>query len=323
MKKKIAVIFALGAFCVFALSSETVTGSCKAALALCAELIIPSLFPFFVLSVLLGKLGFPTLISKALSPFAKRLFNVSGAGASALIIGLTGGYPMGAAYIAEMLKNGTVTPKDGEQLLAFCNNSGPAFIIGAVGAGVFSSSRIGLFLYAVHIAAAICTGVLVRFFLSKSDRQEEKKITKFEAVPFPNALAESVRTGVFNVLTVCGFVSFFYILTALFDANGMLSSVAGYIGAKTHLELHFVHALIIGAFELGGGIGAMRGLAAAPINLALAAFLVGFGGLSVHLQTRAVLAESGAKGGLHFAGRLISASIAALFAYFLCPLVLG
>lgn len=321
MKKKFAVFLALGAFCVFALSSKTVTESCRQALSLCEELIIPSLFPFFVLSVLLGKIGFPALISKVLAPFAEKLFNVSGAGASALIIGLTGGYPMGAAYITQMFKSGTVTPKEGEHLLAFCNNSGPAFIIGAVGAGVFSSSAVGLFLYAVHIMAAICTGVLVRFFIPKSDKSEQK-VTQFEALSFPNALAESVRTGVMNVLTVCGFVSFFYVLTALFDANGMLSAAVGYIGAKTRLELHFVRALIVGAFELGGGIGTMRGLAATPINLALAAFMVGFGGLSVHFQTRAVLAESGAKGGLHFAGRLISASISALFAYFLCPLVL-
>lgn len=322
MKKKLAVILALGAFYAFALSSKAVTESCRQALTLCAELIIPSLFPFFVLSVLLGKIGFPAHISKALAPFAEKLFNVSGAGASALIIGLTGGYPMGAAYIAQMLKSGAISPKEGEQLLAFCNNSGPAFIIGAVGAGVFTSSSVGLFLYAVHIAAAICTGVLVRFFIPKSDRQEQIT-TQFDAMPFPSALAESVRSGVLNVLTVCGFVSFFFVLTALFDANGMLSTAVGYIGAKTHLELHFVRALIVGAFELGGGIAAMRGLADTPINLALAAFMVGFGGLSVHFQTRAVLTESGAKGGLHFAGRLISASFAALFAYFLCPLVLG
>lgn len=321
MKKKLAVFLALGAFCAFALSSKAVTESCKEALSLCAQLIIPSLFPFFVLSVLLSEIGFPAIISKVLAPFAKKLFNVSGAGASALIIGLTGGYPMGAAYIGQMVKNRTVTPKEGEQLLTFCNNSGPAFLIGAVGAGVFSSSRIGLFLYAVHIMAAIFTGVLVRLFIPKSDRQEHEA-AQFEAIPFSNALAESVRTGVLNVLTVCGFVSFFYVINALFDANGMLSAVVGWIGIKTHSELHFVRALIVGTFELGGGIGAMRGLTATPINIALAAFMVGFGGLSVHFQTRAVLAESGAKGGLHFAGRLISASIAALFAYFLCPLVL-
>ena len=45
---------------------------------------------------------------------------------------------------------------EAERLLAFCNNSGPAFILGVVGVGVFGSSRVGLLLYLAHAAASIC-----------------------------------------------------------------------------------------------------------------------------------------------------------------------
>ena len=68
--------------------------------------------------------------------------------------------------------------------------------------------------------------------------------------------------------------------------------------------------------------GALRGLSPTPLNMALAAGILGWGGISVHFQTLAVLAGSKIKGALHFAGRLISASIGMVLAYALSMLLL-
>ena len=70
-----------------------------------------------------------------------------------------------------------------------------------------------------------------------------------------------------------------------------------------------------GFLELGSGIGSMRGLAVSPANLAIAAGIVGWGGVSVHFQTYAVLADSDIKGGLHLAGRLINCAVSAALGY--------
>ena len=64
------------------------------------------------------------------------------------------------------------------------------------------------------------------------------------------------------------------------------------------------------------------GLSALGTTLALAAGILGWGGISVHFQTLAVLAGSKIKGALHFAGRLISASIGMVLAYALSMLLL-
>ena len=74
--------------------------------------------------------------------------------------------------------------------------------------------------------------------------------------------------------------------------------------------------------ELGSAAGALRGLRPTPLNMALAAAILGWGGISVHFQTRAVLAGSKIKGALHLAGRLISASIGMVLAYALTMLLL-
>ncbi len=91
------------------------------------------------------------------------LFHVSGACASAFALGFIGGYPVGAKTAISLYENGMCTKTEAERLLAFCNNSGPAFILGVVGAGVFASSRVGVLLYLAHAAASICIGILFRF----------------------------------------------------------------------------------------------------------------------------------------------------------------
>lgn len=322
MKKKLVMLFALALFALALTRSLDVQAAGKEALKLCAELIIPSLFPFFVLSLLLNRLGFPEVLSTALSPIAAKLFHVSGEGASALIIGLTGGYPLGAAYIADMLNTGVIDKCEGERLLAFCNNSGPAFIMGAVGCGVFSSSRVGVFLYIVHVFAAVITGVIIRFIVhDRTYSVKRKKRHILPSVSFGDALTESVRSAVTAILNVCGFVVIFSVLVGMLDSNGVFSLAVGQIASHTTWELKATRALLTGLIELGSGIGAMRGINLSRGTLSLAAFLVGWGGISVHFQTASVLVGSGTKGVLHFAGRLMSAFIGGIIAYVFYPII--
>ena len=114
----------------------------KSGLALCYNVIIPSLFPFFVLSSLVVELGLAGYLGRLLEGLMRPLFHVSGACASAFALGFIGGYPVGAKTAISLYENGMCTKTEAERLLAFCNNSGPAFILGVVGAGVFALSLI-------------------------------------------------------------------------------------------------------------------------------------------------------------------------------------
>ena len=304
-------VLALSLLAALLLSSEAAAEGCRASLRVCARLIIPSLFPFFVLSSYCTALGLPGHLGRLLAPFAVRLYGISGAGASALFIGLTGGYPAGAACIADMEKNGTVSAAEAERLLAFCNNSGPAFLVGAVGVGVFRSVRAGLLLYAVHIAAALLTGL---FFRRRFHCDAEAPVFLDSAAPAA-ALTQAVRRSVTAILNVCGFVVSFSVLLAVLNSRGTLTLLCGFLSERLGWALPFSRALIAGLFELGSGVAAMEGLALTPPSFALAALLTGWGGLSVHFQTLSLLTGCKAKGALHLTGRLLSASIGAALAY--------
>lgn len=313
MKNKLAIAAGLCAMAALLMSTQSVISCCRDALRLCLELIMPSLFPFFVISGLLNRLGLPAMLGSLLSPLASRLFHVSGAGASAFFIGITGGYPMGASYISDMLERRQIDEREASHLLSFCNNSGPAFIMGAVGAGVFHSAGVGLLLYAIHIFSALLAGVLLR----PQETVVSAPCASYAPESIKTALPEAVRQSVVSTLNVCGFVVCFTVLTGLLDALGLFSTLTGAIAARFGLELHFVRAALTGVLELGSAVGAMQGLAATPANLALAAAILGWGGISVHFQTAAVLADADIKTAPHFRGRLMSAALGAALGYIL------
>lgn len=299
--------------------SPQAADSARSGLKLCAGLILPTLFPFFIVSILLNRLGFPLWLGNLLSPVSEKLFRVSGAGGSAFILGLCGGYPLGAAYIADMLRSGHITPDEAEKLLAFCNNSGPAFIIGAIGTGVFHSSAAGLMLYIVHILAAAFTGIIFR---GRDAPVKRNCNVHIDSMNLAEALPLAVNQAVSNILSVCGFAVFFTVISGLLETGGIMSSASEKLAELLGTEQHWCRALLCGILELGSGTGAMQGLSLCPLNLSLASGLIGWGGLSVHCQTRSVLAGSSAKGALHTAGRLVNTGISAILAYF-SALLLG
>lgn len=292
-------------------SQQAVEGA-KRGLSICANMIIPSLFPFFVLSFLLNDLGLPSYLGRFLEPVMNRLFGVSGTGASAFLIGITGGYPLGAACIADLVRRGDLRREEGERLLPFCNNSGPAFIIGAAGIGIFHSSAVGLALYGVHILSALIVGL----FLSGSHTgQPDAPRILIRGMSLSQSLPNAIKNATMQILTVCGFVVTFSVLTDLLDAMGVFSAIYGRIAQYTGYELRLTKAILTGFLELGCGVGALEGAAITPVNLAACAFLIGFGGISVAMQTASVLAGTNIKVSRHLAGRLLNAAISAFLVY--------
>ena len=101
------------------------------------EIVFPSLLPFFVLSEVLLGLGAVHFIGVLLEPLMRPVFNVPGAGAFAMSMGLAAGYPMDAVITGKFRRRGLCTQAEGERLLAFTNTADPLFIFGAVAVGMF------------------------------------------------------------------------------------------------------------------------------------------------------------------------------------------
>ena len=94
-------------------------------LRLCYNVILPSLFPFFVLSALVVDLGLAGYLGRALEGLMRPLFHVPGACASALVLGFVGGYPVGARTALSLYQKGMCTKTEAERLLSSATTPAP------------------------------------------------------------------------------------------------------------------------------------------------------------------------------------------------------
>lgn len=299
---------------------ETAAKSACEGLGLCAGVIIPSLFPFLVLSSLMVNMGVPGLLSRRLEGVMRALFGVSGASAVPFLLGLMGGYPVGAAAVAELVRSGGITPREGERLLPFVNNTGPAFIVGAAGAGVFHSALAGLLLYLGHAVAAVAVGVL--FSRRGGGSAAASRAEAASRRGLFSSLPSAVKSAASGAVNICAFVVFFSVIRGMLEKSGAFSLLTGLVSGVSGASEQFSRALISGVLELGGGIAAMDGLEATPLNFALASFILGFGSLSVHCQTLSVIEGTDMKCARHFAGRILCGAFSALFTFVVSALVL-
>ena len=274
----------LGGMALLLLCSADAAQAVRDALALCAQSVIPALFPFFVVSSLFIDLGCAAVLGRSLAPIMHRLFGVSGAGGTAFLLGIIGGYPVGGRTAGELYRSGQCEREECERLLAFCNNAGPSFILGIAGLGCFGSVRVGAWLYLIHVGAAVMVGLLFR-----STSRQMGRPKKTETPRWADALIQAVRGGAMSMVNICAFVVFFLVILRLF------SRVTG-----------IQHGAILGIVEMTNGI--LR-LANDRRGFIWAAGLLGWGGLSVHCQTAAVLSGSGLSLKRYFIGKALQAAI--------------
>lgn len=255
-------------------NSEAAVAYIGRGLTLCARTVIPSLFPFMVISELLVSSGAGEAFGRLFSRLMQWLFGLSGAGASAVFLGSMCGFPMGAKTAVGLLDRNVISKNECEHLLTFTNNPGSAFLITAVGVTLYGNRRLGVLLYATVLGTGFLVGFLSRFFLRRGEHPTEHP-------HFPSGLhlggvetfTGAVSGAATSMLTVCAYVIFF---SALTGALGCALSEGGGGGVG--------FTLLSGLLEMTGGIS----LAAAHPDprwaLILTAAFAGWSGFSVHLQ---------------------------------------
>ena len=249
-------------------------------LSLCLNVIIPSLFPFFVLSALVVETGITRHLGKLLEPVMRPLFNVGGSCVAAFVLGFIGGYPVGAKTVISLYENGDCTKTEAERLLSFCNNSGPAFIFGVVGAGVFSSGVIGLVLYLAHTLASLIVGIIFRNWGKNNIRHEiSRKKTTAPPASFSAAFTTSVKSSFQSIINICGFVIFFTVFIRLLFVSGFIPWLAGLIGlilSPLGFDSRWAERLLTGIIELSSGVWSLNDAAGQlTASVAMAAFMLG------------------------------------------------
>lgn len=292
-KRRWQGLFLASALIILLARSAVAAEAVRRGLALCARSVIPALFPYFVVSGLFISLGFAESVGRRLAPLTRQLFGVGGAGAAAFFLGLLGGYPVGGRTVGQLYRAGELEKDEAEHLLAFCNNAGPSFILGVAGLGCFGSLRAGAILYCIHAVSAVLVGLFLRKSSKYRPASQRQIAPPQKLLP---AFLSSVQEAAEAMLRLCGFVVFALVVQAV-------------LAEGTGLR----HPAFLGFIELTGGVA---GLGNSKVDFVWAAALLGWGGLSVHGQTAAVLGGTDLRMTRYFLGKLLQAIISAIGAFF-------
>ena len=128
-------------------------------LTLAGSTAIPALFPFFVAGGLLSEAG--TAAPAWAAKLLRRLYGLPPESLPAVFLGLTGGYPVGAAVSASLCREGRLSPADARRCALFCSCASPGFCAALAGVTLFGSVRAGLLLYGIQAASALLSGLFV------------------------------------------------------------------------------------------------------------------------------------------------------------------
>lgn len=280
----------LGFFILLLIDPESVLLSGKKAADLCLSIIIPSLLPFFVISRLILKTGAIHVISRLFGPVIRPLFNLPGQAAFPLVTGWFSGYPSGAKVTVDLYENGLLTKKEAQRLLAFCNNSGPLFIAGAVGTGFFRSPKLGLLLLVCHLLASISVGIVYGLFSRmKGSGGETGKPVRVDTKVSMNGhmLTDAILDSVKVLLQISGTIIFFAVLVQTLETAGIFTAIGNlFVSRQADAFMEGLKAFVAGSLEITYGLYLLSTSAGIPLYLKtlLTAFLCGFGGFSVHTQ---------------------------------------
>jgi sporulation integral membrane protein YlbJ len=270
--------------------SENVGAYVRSGLSLCYSVIIGSVFPFMILSDFLYSNISPDSFGFLGGAFEK-IFKINRLGIFPFLIGIICGFPLGAKSAYELYLDGSITKDECERLIAFSNNTGPAFIVSGIGASLRGSVWDGIILYISMIVSAIATGFILGIKKDFTKGCSNSAIHGYD-------LVKSVKNAATNTLGVCGFVVFFSVVTGFFS-----------LILKEEMALSLVFSL----FEVSN---AAKKLAFSSFNgnlsLVLTSFAISFSGLSVHMQTKAILADGGISMRRHFVGKLFQGIFSAL-----------
>lgn len=282
--------------CVFLLSlfaSDKISHSVRSALSLCSGVIIPSVFPFMIISdILYSYLNFSSL--STVGDIFERVFKINRRGLYPFVLGVLCGFPLGVKCTAELYRENKLSRDEAERIIGFCNNTGPAFLVSGIGLGLRGSVSEGVLLYIAMTLSAIAVGCLFGIggsYTVGTDTPLTKKSF---------SLTSSIKNAGIGTLNVCSYLTFFACIVGLLR-NSIGESLV-YLSLLPFLEVGSASSIL-------SKTRLLRDIQ----SLTLTAFAIGFSGLSVHLQALSFISDTDIRVNKYFLMKLMQGVLSALF----------
>ncbi len=245
----------------------------RCGLALCAHSVIPSLFPFLVLSPMLSD----AIRAATVQFFRGRLDGRGAALWSAYTVGMLTGFPIGALTVLSLYRQGAVGREDAARFLGVCTGASPAFLSGYFGQALWGSAVLGWIAWLIQgLLCLIGFVLLLRYGMSVPTAAV---IAEQEAPP---TLAQCISAAVSRMLQICGCVVIFSVLRTFF-CQWFGGGMAVLLGGMAEMTGGLRDAAALYTEDLTG----------VQTSVIISAAVIGFGGVCVGMQISDAAAEAG------------------------------
>ncbi len=186
----------------------------KSGLILCADVIIPSLFPFCAIALFCQKSGIVSFLANIFSPFSKKVFHQSGEQFCVFLMSFLAGYPIGVRLIKEMYMEEKISADRAKLMSLYCVNAGPAFVLAVVGEGILGDRTLGIFLLISNIIATVFLAVIIE------RKQTPIKINAVnDNMKIGDAFVDATVGASQSIFGICAWVILFSALLSVIDCG--------------------------------------------------------------------------------------------------------
>ena len=277
-----------------------------------AVTVLPSLLPFFFLTALFTKTETLGDLAKKANGLTRFLYNESGIAAYLQSMSFLSGYPIGAKLVADLYDGKVIDEKQATHLSVLSSTSGPLFIVGGIGVGMFRSPNTGYAILLSHYIASVLCGIIFR-----PHRNTVKGVISLpNTQKCDNVLYESIYSSVVSVAIVGGFIAVFFTFANVLADAKILSPLTFCL--RPFWGEANAEGFAVGLVECTTGIKLIAENGSGPLEVGLAAALVSLGGLSVWCQSLVYLKKARVNGKIFFAAKIAQAAFSFAVCLLLC-----
>ncbi|MBQ6337251.1 MAG: hypothetical protein IJI50_08485 [Ruminococcus sp.] len=299
MKQKLFFLFrilgiGLGIFLCLKYAEECSRGI-RNGILFCIQVLVPSLFFMMVLSAYLIKSGTAERIARPLDGLSRRLFRLPYPSLAVIILAMIGGYPVGARCAEMLYEDGKLSAGNAERTAYIAVCAGPGFLMNFVGRALLGSPEAGLLLLTAQILSTLILALLIGRIIR---RPQTETHPQNGIIRGKGTLIDAVADASRSTFHMCAMV---VICTALIEVIATVSPIPTLTDISS------------AAIEITSGCAIL----CRRYPLALIAFFIGFGGISVHLQIFAACRKLPIRHGIFVLFRVLQGIITAGLTYIL------
>lgn len=307
-QKSIDVISILSAISIFVLllkNSLLTNNEVTQALKICANMLIPSLFPLAVASEIMTNTGAIEKLTNKLSAPISKILGVDKNATPPYFLGLFGGYTSSCKSAILLYQNGKISKCDCENIISLSNIPSLAFMTGFVGIGIFKNAKIGWKIWIISILSTLILGSINKlFFKQNSFKIQYKANTKNQQKSLSKIVVDAISHSAYTMLIICACVVFFSVLISIFNLYLDKINIPEYI-----------KNLSLGTLEITRGISSCISIENIKTRAIICSFLSGWSGLCVHFQVISLCEDIDISFKKYFLFKALQGVICALLAF--------